>query len=414
MVARRRPCAWLCVLVAAIAAASALLARPLPALADAAADKATARKLATEGIRLHDAGKHIDAIDRLERAQALLPAATHLLYLARSQVAIGKLVRGAETYRALARFPIGPGASDAFRDAVATGKVELARLEPRIPTLRIAVEPAEPAGLELRVDGEVVSNANLGVDRPIDPGRHRVQAAAPAHNSAESRVEIRAGEHKTVTLRLTPQAGAPAIPATRAPGAQATPSSSVRRHDGFYLRVGVGGGRFEDRFEVEGFRLLGFTLDIAEGRATGPSVSFELAAGGTVGNGLVVGGAVFVEQIANPSIEVNEEPVEQDVSVGTFVLAGPMIDWYLDPTGGLHLQAGVGGASITLRDSSGQEDRDNRPIGGGGAVGIGYDIWVADQVSLGVLARGLFASLTNDGLRHTVNAGALLVTVTYH
>ena len=55
------------------------------AFAQSAADKATARQLASEGIELYQKGSYAEALDKLERAEALFDAPVHLLYIARTQ-----------------------------------------------------------------------------------------------------------------------------------------------------------------------------------------------------------------------------------------------------------------------------------------------------------------------------------------
>src|SRR5688572_3828355 len=89
---------------------------PAPAFAQSAADKATACTLATEGIKLFRANKFAEALDKLQRAQALYDAPVHLLYIARSQVKLDKLVDGSETYRRLIRFPLETNPPPAFKD----------------------------------------------------------------------------------------------------------------------------------------------------------------------------------------------------------------------------------------------------------------------------------------------------------
>jgi hypothetical protein len=180
---------------------------PRAALAQSAADKATARQLATEGIELFRAGKHAEALDKLQRAQKLFDAPPHLLYIARSQVALGKLVEGAETYRTLARTELSAGAPAAFKQAVSAGEKELEAVEPKIPAVRIQVQPENVPGLELRIDDESVPAAVVGIDRSINPGQHTIQVSAPGFRSAQLTVEIKAGEKKPVTLELTPDDG---------------------------------------------------------------------------------------------------------------------------------------------------------------------------------------------------------------
>src|ERR1700759_5347182 len=90
----------------AVVTAAALVLGGGPAGAQSAADKATAREAATQGIGLYRAGKYADALDRLKRAQALYDAPVHLLYIARCQAKLGQLVEAAENYRLLDRYKL--------------------------------------------------------------------------------------------------------------------------------------------------------------------------------------------------------------------------------------------------------------------------------------------------------------------
>lgn len=204
------------------------LAAPV-ALAQSAADKATARQLATEGIRLFQGGDHAAALDRLQRAQALYDAPVHLLYIARAQRELGKLVEASETYRRLLRVQLEADAPEAFRTAVEDGRAELAELEPRIPALRIEVTPAEVADLELTIDGQPVPAAVIGVRRPENPGEHRVRVAAPGYVAVEQLVTLEPGETQAVTLALAadPDAQAPQGPKKTSDAGTEQPAASL-------------------------------------------------------------------------------------------------------------------------------------------------------------------------------------------
>src|SRR5215471_15936936 len=132
------------------------------ALAQTAADKATAREAATEGIRLYKSGKYADALDRLRRAQSLYDAPVHLLYIARAQDKLGQLVEASENYRLLDHYTLPAGAPAAWTSAVEDGRKELANLEPRIPKLRIVATPANLKDAAVEIDGAKVSSAVLG------------------------------------------------------------------------------------------------------------------------------------------------------------------------------------------------------------------------------------------------------------
>lgn len=186
---------------------AAVLLAPVPARAVSAADKATARDLAVAGIKLYRAGKYKDALDRLTRAEALFNAPIHLLYIARCQVKLGKVVEGAETYRRLGRVHLTANAPTAFKDAQASGGKELTALVPKIPMLRVEVTPANVSNMDVVIDGEHLPPAIVGVDRPADPGKHTVQVTAPGFQTAKTTVEIKLGEKRPVKLTLKPAPG---------------------------------------------------------------------------------------------------------------------------------------------------------------------------------------------------------------
>ncbi len=199
---------------AAVAAVLAVTASPAVAGAQSAADKATARQLAKEGIKLHGEKKYSQALEKLQRAQSLYEAPIHLLYIARCQVQLGSLVDGAEAYRKLIRTPIDGSTPPAFVKAVEDGEKELQSLEPRVPRLTVSVEPTGVEGLEVTIDGQPMNVAALGVERFTNPGRRVVSAQAPGYQATSVEVELGEGATESVSLKLevipggAPKAGA--------------------------------------------------------------------------------------------------------------------------------------------------------------------------------------------------------------
>lgn len=55
---------------------------------------------------------------------------------------MGMLIEAQESYLTLSHRTLPPQASSAFRDAKEKGRAELARLSPRVPTLRVTTSPA--------------------------------------------------------------------------------------------------------------------------------------------------------------------------------------------------------------------------------------------------------------------------------
>lgn len=178
--------------------------------------------------------------------------------------------------------------------------------------------------------------------------------------------------------------------------ASAVPAAAEpRRHDGFYLRLGVGSG----------YAIGELTAGMDSG-SKGFNIASEVAVGLGIRPGLSVGVGTFPMVAPGPTYD-GVDAGGQHVS-GT----GPFADFYLDPAGGLHLQAGLLLAAGYL-DGSGQ-----RPgkvgVGYGGMAGVGYDLFIADEWSLGGLARltayRLFA--VDDSIR--LLSTSLLVTATFN
>ncbi len=211
---------------------------------------------------------------------------------------------------------------------------------------------------------------------------------------------------------------APAWAADEAPAATETESTdaassdgdpTVHMQDGFYLSFGLGGGYFHDDFKSD------FILASVSGSADGASGAGELLAGGALKPGLILGGGVFFEQVTNPTIKIEGKTVNDDISVGTLVVVGPFIDWYLTPGEGFHLRGALGGARITLKDETGQQkDKEDEPVGGAAVLAVGYNWWLADQWSFGVMGRITGGALRANGVSHDVGATSLILSVTYN
>ena len=196
------------------------------------ADRAAARELFVEGVKLQEAGNFADALDRFQRAQAVFSAPTHLLHIAECDAALGRLVESAETYRTLVRTPLPAGSPQAFLTAQQQGATELAQVEPRIPSIRLLVKPERVARLTIHIDGQPMSAALVGVQRPTDPGMHTVVVTAPGYARNEQKVTLVEKETKDVSVALQVGSGvtymAPGTPYGQTqPGPYAAGSTTV-------------------------------------------------------------------------------------------------------------------------------------------------------------------------------------------
>ena len=171
------------------------------------ADRAAARDLFNKGVELQNQQKFPEALDHFERSQKVVNAPTNLLHIGQCQAALGRLVEAAEAFRAAARFQLQPGAPAPFVAAQNEATTQLSTIEPRIPELKINVQPKDIPTLTVTVDDQPVNSALVGVSRPVNPGTHKVSASAPGYTKAERTVDLKEKQKIEVTLSLVSTGG---------------------------------------------------------------------------------------------------------------------------------------------------------------------------------------------------------------
>jgi hypothetical protein len=182
-----------------------------------------------------------------------------------------------------------------------------------------------------------------------------------------------------------------------------TAKADPKTHDGFYLQLDVGLGYLSTSVEAPA----PLNTEITYSGVTIPSA---LLLGGTVGP-VVIGGGFFGDYAPSPSVEVGGQSGDVDASL-TLIGVGIFADFYPDPHGGLHFQPFIGYAALEATrdgDSSGSD-----PTGPVFAIGAGYDWWVADEWSIGVMGRFAYAPLSYEDVSFNTIAPAVLATFTYH
>lgn len=217
-----------------------------PALAQAeGVDDATrraARTLAVTGVEAYEARDYATASEKLEKAYQVLKAPSLGLWSARALVKLNKLVEAAERYQEIARLGVSGGDRAVQQQAQKDAAVELEELEPQIPSLVVRLHGTNSGAVSVTVDGVTLARALLGEKRPVNPGKHRVQATS-AGKTTEAVVEVAVGESKTVELAFSdaPASAAPVEgPATTPVKDDAQPGGAPRRTVGF-VALGVGG-----------------------------------------------------------------------------------------------------------------------------------------------------------------------------
>jgi hypothetical protein len=343
---------------------------PLPALAQSDEQRAAARELAGEGADAFDAGRYQDAIDRFTRAESLVHALPHLLFLARSHAKLNQYVKAREAYMKIINEALPPNATQSVRDAQSSAQSEISQVEGKIGRLTIQVQGKEQAkDLVVQVNGVPVPAVLVGAPQPVDPGDHKVEAVATGFRAAPQSVTMGEGERKEVVLALTsdPNAAPPGAVGAAAPPPTGEPSlAGPPPSDGPPTDTGAGGG--------------------SSGMRIGSYVAFGV---GAVGLGL---GTVFLIQRSGKQSEIDDlcgpgetcdasqvdetevKGLESDRdSAGTLSVVGFVV-------GGLGIATGVT-LLVLSSGSSGQKAAGSRP------EGVRMSPWVTNN-TLGV--RGSF------------------------
>ncbi|MEJ7733608.1 MAG: tetratricopeptide repeat protein [Polyangiaceae bacterium] len=221
-----------------VAAALGLRAASASAQVDDAT-RASARQLGEEGNDLFDRGDWASALERYERAAALVNVPTLGVKAARCLDKLGRLVEASERYLAVTRMNLPPDALAVHKDALASAETERDALLPRLPSILIQLQGREA---EVFLDGKPVPKVLLGVKRAIDPGTHRVEAH-PSQGATVVRV-VTVKERETVpVLFVIPKGARTAAGAAPAPTAMPVDSGrdgSTQRVLGF-AALGLGG-----------------------------------------------------------------------------------------------------------------------------------------------------------------------------
>jgi len=240
----------------------------------------------------------------------------------------------------------------------------------------------------------------------------RAEDAAPVAGANDSSVAPE-GAQREVPPPPPPSAEPPATTGTMS--VETPPPPPVRgrtyhMHDGFYLRMNLGGGYIGSSIGQSG------SPDIT---LSGGGGAFDLMIGGTLGRGVVIGGALLGNTAPNPSYEVDGK--QQDVAAQvSFLTLGPFIDGFPDPKGGFHVGGMFGAAGLSLEDTVGGSSSTTTFGGYGAGVWVGYAAWIAPEWSMGGMLRLTGArtvhAATDTTPKRTASAQAItiLFTALYH
>ena len=210
------------------------------------ATRSAARDLASEGSQLYEGGNFDQAYDRFSRAYQLVHAPTVGIWAARSLVKSGRLVEASERFLELERSELAENAPPEHHKAKQDAALERQALQPRIPSVRVIVEGAQPSEVFVTLNGELVPAPLVGEKRPVNPGKLAIKATRGA-DGVEAALELHEGETRDVRLvfAVRPSAKAAAVattppPPSPAPAPPPDDSGGTQRTLG-WVSLAVGG-----------------------------------------------------------------------------------------------------------------------------------------------------------------------------
>lgn len=192
-------------LIALTAAAPARAAAPEPA------DRAVARRLMDDGDRKIDVKDYRGALDDYLKADAILGAPTTGIDVARTHLLLGHLVEAWRVAVSVTQIEAKPSEPEAYAHARQDAEALIAKVLPRIPTLKVNVNGVTTtAPIEVTIDDVAVPSKELRGAQKLNPGKHVIGASAHGFTTASRVVDLAEGKTSTVLLTLAPIGGSSA------------------------------------------------------------------------------------------------------------------------------------------------------------------------------------------------------------
>lgn len=166
-------------------------------------------------------------------------------------------------------------------------------------------------------------------------------------------------------------------------------AGNPREHDGFFLRMSVGGGHADTELDEE--------IGPGELELDGLCGDYNFAVGGVVAQNLAIHGTFFGWGIEDPDAELFDEGIEGEAELNgrlSMAAIGGGITYYLMPIN-IYFSGSIGGAKLYLHDDDNDIDGDS-DIGIAGDLTVGKEWWVGNSWGLGVAGAMSLHSIPDD------------------
>jgi hypothetical protein len=159
------------------------------AWAGGAADQAAGVAMFQEAKKLASAGDFLRACPKFVEAQRLFPTTGTLLNLGNCYQQTGKLASAWGAFKQAEIAARNGGDADRQEEAAKRARA----LEDSLSKLTISAAGAAGTTLEVRRDGGIVGEGQLGTAVPVDAGEHVIEVTAPGRKKWTAKVQVEAG-----------------------------------------------------------------------------------------------------------------------------------------------------------------------------------------------------------------------------
>jgi len=153
----------------------------------------------------------------------------------------------------------------------------------------------------------------------------------------------------------------------------------VHLHDGFYMRLAIGGGAIHTTIHPEGSG--------DDAKLSGGGLALDFGFGGAVADGFIIGGRMQIAEASDPDVEIagDKGGTNGSLDMGGLQFFADIYPW---PRGGFHVLAGFGPGFLSYDPTPGnstyREENDASSASGYSAtVGVGWEGWVSSQWGIG-------------------------------
>lgn len=164
-----------------------------------------ALSLGHEALQHFARGEFAMAREKFERADRLAHSPVFILYQARADRKMGKLLRARELLERCAAEPVLPSSPDAWRKAVADAVAELEQVSEAIPTVQIVISGGAISPVRIEGNGRSFLLTEPETLLSFDPGPLRIVAEDAAGLRLELETFLTAGQHQYPVELLFPR-----------------------------------------------------------------------------------------------------------------------------------------------------------------------------------------------------------------